>query len=752
MHKYFLSNSIPVVQPPYDFFIHINSTPGNKQMNTTLVELFASCPRGMENLLASELQTLGAQHVRETVAGVSCQGSLSIAYRSCLWSRLASRILLRLGDADGTSRESLYDGVQTVDWSDHLEENSTFRVDFSGATQGIQHTHFGALVVKDAIVDQLRDRYGWRPSVQAKHPDIRINVHIQRGIAHISLDFSGESLHQRGYRLETGDAPMKENLAAAILLRAGWPDIAKNGGTLLDPMCGSGTILIEGAMMAADIAPGLLRTRFGFDKWPGHIQKLWLDELEQARERRKTGLSGKLPRISGYDGSAGVIGFAKANMVRAGVKPLISIKRQDFSDLHTQGFATGLLLTNPPYGERMGDDASLVYFYRKIGQTLKAQCPGWQVGIFSGAPELCRSIGMSPKKQYALFNGALPCRLFLYDVMTTDNTSFQEATPSASEVTQRIKGSDGAVMFANRLIKNQRLLKKWTRKQLVSCYRLYDADMPEYAMAIDLYNDWAHVQEYVPPKKVDPEKARQRLLEALEVIPTALDIPEKHVVLKQRQRQSGKNQYQPLTSSSSMMEITEGKCRLLVNLRDYLDTGLFLDHRIMRLRIAEEAQGKDFLNLFCYTGTASIHAAMNGASSTTSVDMSNTYLQWAKNNLALNGISPQKHSFEQADCLQWLAKEEKQYDLIFMDPPTFSNSKRMRGILDIQRDHIRLIQLAMARLRKSGTLYFSTNFRRFKIDDAIKRTYLVHDISQATIDKDFQRHSTIHYCWQIQHP
>ncbi|ELT96746.1 hypothetical protein CAPTEDRAFT_127483, partial [Capitella teleta] len=306
-------------------------------------------------------------------------------------------------------------------------------------------------------------------------------------------------------------------------------------------------------------------------------------------------------------------------------------------------------------------------------------------------------------------------------------------------------------MFANRLKKNLRLMGKWVKKEGIECYRLYDADMPEYAVAVDIYKDWVHVQEYAAPKSIDEDKAHQRLLEALEVIPGVLGIPEKQVVFKRRERQSGKRQYEKLEQSGDMLEVKEGQCRLLVNLRDYLDTGLFLDHRKMRLRIATEAQGKDVLNLFCYTGTATVHAAVGGAASTTSVDLSNTYLGWARKNLLLNGMVDRKHRLEQTDCVEWLKQEKRQYDLIFMDPPTFSNSKRMRDVFDIQEVHVELVNLAMARLRKGGVLYFSNNFRRFQLAEELEQKFNVEEITASTIDRDFQRRPGIHRCWSIKH-
>jgi len=306
-------------------------------------------------------------------------------------------------------------------------------------------------------------------------------------------------------------------------------------------------------------------------------------------------------------------------------------------------------------------------------------------------------------------------------------------------------------MFANRIRKNRKRLARWLKREQVSCYRLYDADMPEYAVAVDIYDGWAHVAEYQAPQGIDPEAAARRLDEVRAALPAALEFPADAIVYKQRRRQRGSEQYQKQDNRGEFISVNEGRARLLVNLSDYLDTGLFLDHRPLRRRLAAEAKGADFLNLFCYTGSATVHAALGGARSTTSVDLSNTYLAWLRKNLAHNGLDESRNTLVRASCPEWLAQATGGYDLVLLDPPSFSNSTAMAESFDVQRDHPALVRAAMAVLRPSGQLYFSNNRRGFRLDPDLQAEYHCEDISGATIDPDFERNPKIHCCWLLRH-
>jgi 23S rRNA (guanine2445-N2)-methyltransferase / 23S rRNA (guanine2069-N7)-methyltransferase len=720
---------------------------------TDTLRLFATAARGLEPLLAEELRALGATEVKETRAGVAFAGDLALAYRACLWSRVASRVLMPLARFPAASPEALYDGVRTLDWSAHLGPDNTLAVDFHASHSVITHSHYGALKVKDAIVDQLRDRTGQRPSVATEEPDVRINVYLHENQASVSLDLSGESLHRRGYRVASVTAPLKENLAAAILLRAGWPAIAAQGGALVDLMCGSGTFPIEAALIAAGIAPGLDRTYYGFLRWRGHDAAAWEALLVEARARRAAGLS-NLPPIRGYDHDPAAVRAALANVEQAGLTGHVHIERRELGECRAEYVEhAGLVVANPPYGERLGEESELPGLYRTLGNTLKRCYSGWRAAVFTGNPELGKVMGLRAHKLHTLWNGAIECRLLHFEV--SPERFVTERSPAERLLAQAPAAlTPGAEMFANRLRKNLKTLGKWAAKEGLCCYRLYDADMPEYALAIDVYQGeqrWAHVQEYAAPKTVDPDKAMQRLKEALSAIPSALDLPVANVFLKVRERQKGKSQYERLDQRGEFHEVREDGLRLLVNFTDYLDTGLFLDHRLTRRLLRELAPGRRFLNLFCYTGAASVHAAAGGARTTTSVDMSRTYLDWAQRNLALNGFTGPQHELVQADVLAWLEEPvSRRYGLIFLDPPTFSTSKRMQGTLDIQRDHVPLIEAAARRLEPGGTLVFSCNFRRFRLDREALAGFAIEDLTAATLPRDFERNPRIHQCFRLE--
>jgi len=724
--------------------------------------LFATTPKAMEGILANEIKALGGLNVREKMAGVAFEGDLALAYRVCLWSRTANRVFLPLSSFEVKSQQDLYDGVKKINWFEHIKPDDSLAVSFSSKNNpAINNTHFGALKVKDAIVDQMRAKFNKRPNIDTDRPSIRVNVYLHNETAQLSLDLSGESLHKRGYRDVNIAAPIKENLAAAILLRAGWPKIAEQGGSLLDPMCGSGTMLLEGAMIAADYAPGLQRDYFGFLGWKKHDAALWESLLDEAKQRRDIGLS-KMPVIVGFDQDRRTVLAALQHVENAGLAGKIHIERRDIADAKAaESWTKGLIACNPPYGERLGDEAETSELYRRFGEVLKQRFVGWQVAMIISNPELGFRLGVRSQKPITLFNGALECKLLRFNIeeqtfYESKAKSQQERIEQISRRTKTVQPDNQAEMFTNRLRKNLKKIGKWAKQNQVSCYRLYDADLPEYAVAVDVYQGeqtWVNVQEYESPKTIDPAKANQRLAGVMVEIPKVLEIPKEQVFLKIRRKQKSTEQYEKQGESGRFHVVEEGGCKFWVNFEDYLDTGLFLDHRPIRLLIQQQVKGKRFLNLFAYTGSASVHAALGGAASSVTVDMSNTYLDWTKRNFDLNGIQGD-HKLLRANCVEWLAeqagaKDKPQFDLIFLDPPTFSNSKKMDEAFDIQNDHLHLLRSAVALLAADGVLYFSTNFRRFKLDRQALADFQIEDISAKTIPEDFARDQKIHYCWRI---
>lgn len=719
----------------------------------TTYRFFATAPKHIEPILADELTYLGVPGVTVTRGGVTFTGNLSDAYRACLWSRTANNVLLELASFPAESPEALYNGMANIDWNEHFSPDQTFAVKVNLSHSNITHSHFAALKAKDAIVDQFRDRFGERPSVNTDQPDITLNLYIRKNQATLSLDLSGESLHKRGYRLEGAFAPLKENLAAAILLRAGWPDIEKSGGAFVDPMCGSGTLPIEAAMIAIQQAPGILRQHWGFTAWKKHDSASWQSLIQQAEEQRQSGIDKFDGSIRGYDENIRAIRVALNNIERAGLNGIVHVEKQALSSCKPLSTNThnGLVLVNPPYGERLGEKNELRPLYMALGEQLKQQFVGWRAGILTGNIELIKSIGIRYTRSNKFFNGPIPCELFHYNI-TPD--AFTSANPQPKPLAADER-SENAVMFANRLQKNKKTLSRWLKREDIHCYRIYDADLPEYAVAVDVYEGekcWVHVQEYEAPKNVDKQKARTRLREALGVILDVMEINRDQLFFKVRRQQKGSAQYEKLGDTKRFFAVEENGRKFLVNFEDYLDTGLFLDHRITRNMIGEAAKNKDFLNLFAYTGSATVYAATSGAKSTTTVDMSKTYLDWAQKNLELNHCTGKQHELVQANCIDWLkeaAKKGRRFDLIFLDPPSFSSSKRMQSTFDVQRDHVDLLKSTLKLLNPQGTLIFSTNLRRFKLDEQALSNYQLKNISRATLPKDFERNQKIHQCWEI---
>ncbi len=764
-------------------------------------EWFARCASGFEDVLATELKDLHARQVRPLKGGVSFRGGLEEAYRACLWCRSATRIQLVLGRVGAKDADSLYDGASAFPWEQHVSTGATLAVQAHGTNANLRNTQFTALKVKDAVCDRLRHIRGARPDVDAKNPDFAIDVSLHQAKATLYLNFSGASLHRRGYRQDgvQTEAPLKETLAAGMLLAAKWDERAKSGSAFVDPMCGSGTLAIEAAMIAADMAPGILRAKWGFKGWAQHDEELWSALLAEADERLERGLGGGV-RILAGDVDQASIDIARANAKRAGVESLVEFVVADAQELDVAGWlgsrkanqsshssvvsesntdesardaaaaegtektasASGLMAVNPPYGQRLLSQGQLPETYEALAKAVDALPTGWKLAIITPDVSIDTALGRVPERVIACFNGPIETGVRIYEVAPSQRIELQVTSLAGQQRTVAV-AERNSEQFAARLRKVARERAKWARKAGVSCYRIYDADLPDYSLSVDWYQgagpdegeSYVRVAEYQAPATVDPDRAARRYADALAIIAAVLGVDRAHVYSKVRRREKGGGQYRDARKVSKTVNVDEAGYLFEVDLDGYLDTGIFLDHRMTRSMVGEMALGKRFLNLFAYTGTATVHAAGGGAANTTTVDLSQTYLAWARRNMEANGFFGRRHRFERADVSEWLdqeAQRESTYDLAFCDPPTFSNSKAMgKRTWSVQRDHVELLGKVSRVLADDGQIVFSCNLRTFKIDvDALARLGLrVRDITASTIPHDFERNPKIHHCYLI---
>ncbi len=750
--------------------MHAHRIPGRsvrskRRRNTKEPYCFvATCAAGLENIVQEEIISLGGNKVTTAPGAVIWEAiSLKTAYLACLWSRFSSRVLLRLRQFEAQTPEALYDEASKIDWSRLFNGDTSFAVysTLVRSAPDLNHSHYASLKIKDAVVDQFRKRTGERPDVDVRTPGVRLNLHVEETTATLSLDLSGDSLHRRGYRTGVGEAPLKETLAAAIAHLAGVRVGMPSDTCIMDPLCGSGTLLIEAALIIGDSAPGLLRDNFGFQHWLGHNEKMWEILVDKAVQREDQHADSPWPMLIGYDADPQVVAVARKNITNAGLTDQITIKQRQLARLQAPA-AEGLLLTNPPYGERLSEKEAVKYLYRALGRVFRQDFSGWQLGFFTANPDLADMVGVRWQERHRLYNGPLKCRLLTATLAATSPVSVEGSDEERDKGVQfTLQENDPALPaedFANRLRKNCQRFFPWAEGKNISCFRIYDADLPDYNIAIDVYEQWVHVQEYEPPVTIASETAEERFNQALQVIRHLLNVPHSQLFIKKRRKQQEKEQYQKRSGAvgktgkaGKLHEVREGGCRFLVNFTDYLDTGLFLNHRKTRAMLAELADGKTFLNLFAYTGSATVYAALGGAVSTQAVDISEKYLLRAQANLSLNGFGGTLHQFTEADCLQWLKSCRDRYGVIFVDPPTFSNSRHKKIVFDVQQDHPELLRLAMNRLAQKGMLIFSTNYMKFQMDIQLEEEFLVKEITDQTLPEDFQGKGKIHRCWQLRH-
>ncbi len=734
-------------------------------------QVIITCADGLEPPLLTELASFAIVASQERVGRLVGNLTLSQIYHVCLWSRVASRVLLPLGkkniNPDYDIAEQLYTFAKSIHWTNLFNVEQTFAIRLTLDKRLQANQQFAMLRVKDAIADQFNEKIGSRPNVD-KDPDFAIVATVTDKQAELSLDLSGTSLHRRGYRVAMTEAPLKENLAAGLLYSLNFHQT--NYDTLIDPMCGSGTLIIEALLMVADYAVGLDKadSQFGFYGWQHHDEVLWQSLVADAQNRFHARLEqmaqGNMPAVFAFDMDAGAIKATHKNLMAAGLTPIINritLQQRSLATLNlalekqVNGWEKPLIITNPPYGERLGEEDLIKPMYQGLGkklQALFAASPAQvTLGVLAAKVEQADVLPIAQPKTLRLHNGAISVYFRYGELLKPKDTRLINQFEKREIQTE--EGQD----FINRLQKNLGNLKKLANKQGVTNLRIYDADLPDFKVAVDVYGEFVHVQEYAAPKTIPPETAKKRFNLALHGVREVLQVNREQVFIKTRARQSGNEQYEKKANSGKFYVVSEPTANnqqayFLVNFSDYLDTGLFLDHRSIRKIIGEQARGKNVLNLFAYTCTASVHAALGGAKSVTSVDLSQNYLDWGKRNFALNGLPDlPSYRFIAQDIFEWIKDNTEQYEVIFIDPPTFSNSKKFQGTFDVQRDHVALINRAMNRLSSDGVLYFSNNFTKFILDETISQRYRVEELTKQTIGFDYDLKKPIHQSWAIYH-
>ena len=727
------------------------------------LEFFARCAGGFEDVLAQELRALRMRRVRPQVGGVIFFGTLADAYRACLWLRSATRVQLVLARVPADTADALYQGVYDFAWEDHLPAGATIAVDAHGENPELRNTKFVALKVKDAICDRLREVRGARPDVDAHDPDVAVNVAVHPKKATVYLNLSGASLHRRGYRTDgvQTEAPLKETLAAGILLAAGWPQIAAAGGCLADPMCGSGTFSVEAALMAADVAPGLLRERWGFEGWSRHDQELWEHVRDEALQRRRT--DGGIRIVAG-DLDARAVDVARANLERAGVSHMVSLGVSDAADLARRLRALrgrrdtgGLMVANPPYGQRLLSTDELPQVRRALAAAMEALPSGWGAVLVTPDMGVDTALGRVPAQVVECHNGPIRVWVRLYDADARCQTcAVVSLAGMARKVPIAERNSD---QFAARLRKVARERAKWARKAGVGCYRVYDADLPDYALSIDLYQGAGPdegqmrlmVREHRRPAQIDAQRAARRLADAVAIAAATFDLDDEQVVTHPwrdaRAQRDERMSYLPLT-------IAEDSCLFVVDL-GRPEASLPLAQRSVRQLAGTMAAGNRVAALFATSGPALVHAARAGARSTCAVDGAQEWLDAVGRQMRDNGFASKQHRDACTEVRAWLRLEARQhhtYDLVICVAPDWLSARDAGGEeWDLQRDHVSLLRLASRVLADGGVVLFASGNREVRLDfPALEAAGLaVQNVSGRVVPHDFERSRETPRCFLV---
>lgn len=728
---------------------------------TSGFELIATTAFGLEAVVVRELRALGYEGRTMRPGRIVFRGDPLAICRTNLWLRCAERVVLHMGTFPARDFDQLFEATLAIPWQQWIPPDAKLPV--RGRSRKSQLTSVPACqrTVKKALVEKLRAAHAV-DQLPETGPVCAVEIELLEDLGTLTLDTTGTGLHKRGYRTYVDAAPLRETLAAALVQLSFWnPD-----RPLLDPFCGTGTIPIEAALIGHRLAPGRDRS-FAAEAWPTLDPQAWHQARQEARDLARQ----EIPeRIIGTDVRRDVLRLARHHAQQAGVSESIHFQQRPFDQLRSQR-PFGCLITNPPYGQRMGHDAEIEALYRAFPDVLR-RLPTWSHYVLTARPDFEELVGQAANRRRKLYNGRIACTYFQFhgphpasglqpdraaEVSSPSTSAASEPLAHASPAPRpafgglRPESSRQAEQFANRLRKRARHLRRWPTRRAITCYRLYDRDIPEVPLAIDRYEDVLHIAEYVRPHDRTPAEHADWLDLMVKTASQVLEVPPKHVFVKRRTRQQGTGQYQRLANQKVTRIVQEGGLRFRINLSDYLDPGLFLDHRITRAWFRDAARDRRVLNLFAYTGSFSVYAAAGGAASTTTVDLLPTHLDWARENMLLNGYQENRHHrFVRADARNYLASLPAgvTFDLAIVDPPTFSNSKRVPRDWDVQRDHVELLNQLSAHLAPGGTVYFSTNFRRFRLDVASLDGLEAHEISRQTVPEDFQNRR-IHRCWKL---
>lgn len=741
------------------------------------MEFFATCPAGFERLLANELTEIGITRPRPLRGQVAFFGELSDAYRACMWSRLASRVVLVLARHDAKDSDELYAGAQTIAWEEHLAANATFAIDASGTNAQLRTTQFVAVRVKDAIVDQLAARRGMRPDVDAQSPDVRVVVRISKDHAVFGIDLAGEPLFHRSYFRRRDKASMRAlraDYAAALLLQGGWDKVARDAdASLLVVSNNPDPLVLEAAHIAARRAPGLSRGGWGFTKWAGHDHDAWQHITAEAREAVVADVSASIASISWRKG----VSQARGTLQTLGLRvDLQTVNEKSAAELAPTSLMACDL--SDAQQDELVREASLLTSMSALAQAAEPQAL-----VVAARDQLATAyVRQQPTDTVTSMLGRDELLVLSYGAFEKTHAQASVTLPNGTSVPVLVATSD---QFAARLRKNARLRAKWAKREDITCYRIYDADLPDYAVSIELYRgtdpatgeptnrSWLQIFEYAAPKDIDPLVARSRLMDVLSLAPQILDVNPHDTFVRVRRRDKGGSQYATEASEVRARPVSKGHVPLPpgahlidegglvfeVNFSTRLDCGIFLDHRDTRAMLREMAKqtkgSKRFLNLFAYTGTATCYAADGGMRYTTTVDLSKPSLDWARRNMARNGFVGKEHEFVQADVVRWVSEQRRtknRWDLVFCDVPTFSNSNRMgRRSFDVQRDHAELLIGVSRLLVRGGVCVFSCNLRSFAPDvEALQKAGVsIEDITDKTIPEDFSRNKRIHHAYLV---